>query len=57
MTSTRTQSVWVVDTGEREIYVLADDECEASEAVAAMGENVVYAEHYSDDPEDMPDGC
>jgi hypothetical protein len=47
-------SVWVVDTGEREIYVLATDECAAAEAVAAMGENVMYAEHYSDDSMDIP---
>lgn len=49
-------SVWVVDTGNSEIYVLAEDEVEAAEAVVAMGEPVLYAEHYSDDDEDMPVG-
>lgn len=48
-------SVYVVDTGKREIYVFADSECDAAEQVAAMGENVNYAEHYSDDPSDMPE--
>lgn len=46
------QDVYVVDTGERDIYVLANAEYEAAEKVAAMGENVVYAEWYSNDPED-----
>lgn len=48
-------SVYVVDTGEREVYVLAEDECTAVEQVAATGENVKHAEFYSDDPADMPD--
>lgn len=52
--SIRRRAIWVVDTGEREIYVLAEDECDAAEQVAAMGENVNYAEHYSDDEADMP---
>lgn len=47
-------AIYVVDTGEREIYVVADEDYEAAEQVAAMGENVLYAEHYSDDKEDMP---
>ena len=46
-------SVWVVDTGEREIYVLADSEVNAAEKVAATGEDVNYAEYYSDDPTDL----
>lgn len=46
--------VYVVDTGEREIYVLADTDYEAAEQVTALGENVNYAEWYSDNPEDAP---
>ena len=46
-------SVYVVDTGEREIYVLADEDYEAAEHVAALGESVNYVEHYSDDPADI----
>lgn len=54
-TNTNTGDVYVVDTGEREIYVLANSECEAAEHVAALGEPVNYAEWYSDDPTDMDD--
>jgi hypothetical protein len=50
-------SVYVVDTGERELYVLADEDYEAAELVAAVGESVNYAEFYSDDPDDIPIGA
>ncbi|WP_157931655.1 hypothetical protein [Mycobacteroides abscessus] len=46
--------VYVVDTGEREVYVLAETDYEAAEAIAARGENVINAEFFSDDPDDMP---
>jgi hypothetical protein len=48
-------TVYVVDTGEREVYAIADEDYEAAEKVAAMGENVLYAEHYSDDDADIND--
>lgn len=47
-------SVYVVDTGEREVYVLADADYEAAEKVAATGESVLYAEWFSDDSSDLP---
>lgn len=47
-------SVYVVDTGSEELYVLAEDECDAAEQVASMGHEVNYAEFYSDDPADLP---
>lgn len=48
-------SVYVVDTGETEVYVIAESECEAAEQVAAMiGGPVNYAEWFSDDLEDVP---
>lgn len=47
-------AVYVVDTGEREIYVLADSDSDAAEQVSYMGENVEYAEYFSDDPDDAP---
>lgn len=48
-------AVYVVDTGSEEIYVIADHEYAAAEKVAAMvGHEVNYAEHYSDDLDDMP---
>lgn len=46
--------VYVVDTGEREVYVLAENEADACEQVSHMGENVEYAEFFSDDPTDAP---
>lgn len=49
------KSVYVVDTGKREVYVMAEHECEAAETVAAHGENVVYAEWFSDDITDAPE--
>jgi len=45
--------VYVVDTGQREIYVLAPDEFEAAEAVTALGEGFNYVEWFSDDPADV----
>jgi hypothetical protein len=48
--------VYVVDTGEREVYVLANTDYEAAEKVAAAGEHVLYAEWYSNDPDDVDDG-
>lgn len=48
-------SVWVVDTGDRDVYVVADDECAAGEQVVALtGAPILYVEHYSDDEGDMP---
>jgi len=44
--------VYVVDTGEQEIYVLAETEIEAAEKVAHMGYNVNYAEWFSTDKDD-----
>lgn len=43
-------AVYVVDTGDEDIYVIADSECEA----ALVGHEVNYAEHYSDDLTDLP---
>jgi hypothetical protein len=48
-------SVFVVDTGEREIYVVASAEWEAAEKVTALGEPFLYAEHFSDDEDDVYD--
>lgn len=50
------RNVYVVDTDEQEIYVLADEDYEATEQVAAMEHDVLYAEFYSDDPADIPSG-
>lgn len=48
-------AVYVVDTGDEDIYVIADSECEAVEHAAALvGHEVNYAEHYSDDLTDLP---
>ena len=49
-------SVFVVDTGEQDLYVIADENFEAGEAVAALGERIVDVEHYSDDDDDVPNG-
>lgn len=46
--------VFVVDTGEQELYVIAREDYEAGEHVAALGERVEYVEHYSDDVGDVP---
>lgn len=48
--------VFVVDTGEMDLYVIADENYEAGEAVAALGEDVVDVEFYSDDVTDVPSG-
>lgn len=48
-------AVYVVDTGDEDIYVIADSECEAAEHAAALvGHEVNYAEHYSDNLTDLP---
>lgn len=47
--------VYVVDTGSREVYLLAPDEFDAAERVAALGEGFNYVELYSEDPADLPD--
>lgn len=47
-------AIYVVDTGEREVYVRADADYLAGEKVAALGESVKYAEHFSDDESDVP---
>ena len=47
--------VYVVDTGSREVYVLAPDEYDAAWRVADLGEGFNYVEFYSDDPADLPD--
>lgn len=49
-------AVYVVDTGEQDLYVIADENYEAAEAVAALGEDIVDVEHYSDDETDVPEG-
>ena len=49
-------AVYVVDTGEQDLYVVADENYEAAEAVAALGEDIVDVEHYSDDETDVPNG-
>lgn len=49
-------SVFVVDTGEQDIYVIADENYEAAEAVAALGEDIVDVEFYSEDNDDVPSG-
>jgi hypothetical protein len=47
--------VYVVDTGQEEVYVLASNEVDAAEQVVSMtGQPINYAEFYSDDPENMP---
>lgn len=49
--------IYVVDTGEYEVYVYADSEAEACEQVCEKLDidSVKYAEYYSDDPADV--GC
>jgi hypothetical protein len=49
--------VYVVDTGEQEVYVIAANEFEACEKVMLNGDNipgepVKYAEWFSNDPAD-----
>lgn len=48
--------MYVVDTGECEMYVIAADEFEAAEKVTALGEPIEYVEHYldTDDPNESP---
>lgn len=47
--------IYVVDTGEYEVYVYATDEAEACEkACEKLGiDSVKYAEYYSDDVDDI----
>lgn len=47
--------IYVVDTGEHEVYVYADSEAEACEKACEKLEidSVKYAEYYSDDPDDV----
>lgn len=49
------KSIYVVDTGQFEVYVFADSEAEACElACEKLGlDSVEYAEFYSDDPADV----
>ena len=49
-------AVFVVDTGEQDLYVVADENYEAAECIAALGEKIVDVEHYSDDDTDVPEG-
>lgn len=50
--------VYVVDTGESEVYVIADDEFEAADKVKTLLEleSINYAEWYSNDPDDADEG-
>ena len=49
------KDVYVVDTGQEEVYVYADSEGEAESIVMSELEldGVNYAEFYSDDPTDV----
>ncbi len=44
----------VVDTGEREVYMIADDDLDATEKAVARFGSINYVEFYSDDPDDCP---